>query len=394
MVFQLTISFHSRLGILRALTAHVTPHNFTALSNPASSSSSSTLLVPYLFARFKISKAFSINSHCCLAYLDVLGNARIFFNLCSNAYFRLASSTVSQRPALFSSSSPSSPSTPPRRFGNNSPTLILSSSSSDANVRIALARDAPFKVRERSSNELFLRPTTTRFRDAAADACRPFGPLCPRVDVVARFRFFARSIATARATRSASSASNETTIFVERQTMTPAASSRGAPRPRVAAAKSPAPRRNEEAHRRARRSVVVVARRRRLRASLRDDDDASVMEGITTTNADADADADLTRALSDARASAAAGFSPGAGLGLTPEEQAEAAYADLVDTSLWGDEEGENDVEALSRAGRMSAESMERKSGGVLSGAVELFRALSGGAHITRSSEEKRSRRD
>ena len=179
--------------------------------------------------------------------------------------------------------------------------------------------------------------------------------------------------------------------------MTPAASSRGAPRPRVAAAKSPAPRRNEEAHRRARRSVVVVARRRRLRASLRDDDDASVMEGITTTNADADADADLTRALSDARASAAAGFSPGAGLGLTPEEQAEAAYADLVDTSLWGDDanaEGENDVEALSRAGRMSAESMERKSGGVLSGAVELFRALSGGAHITRSSEEKRSRRD
>ena len=177
--------------------------------------------------------------------------------------------------------------------------------------------------------------------------------------------------------------------------MTPAASSRGAPRPRVAAAKSPAPRRNEEAHRRARRSVVVVARRRRLRASLRDDDDASVMEGITTTNADADADADLTRALSDARASAAAGFSPGAGLGLTPEEQAEAAYADLVDTSLWGgNAEGENDVEALSRAGRMSAESKERKSGGVLSGAVELFRALSGGAHITRSSEEKRSRRD
>jgi hypothetical protein len=132
---------------------------------------------------------------------------------------------------------------------------------------------------------------------------------------------------------------------------------------------------------------------------MRDDDDASVVEEITTTttNADADADADLTRALSDARASAAAGFSPGAGLGLTPEEQAEAAYADLVDTSLWGDDanaEGENDVEALSRAGRMSAESMGRKSGGVLSGAVELFRALSGGAHITRSSEEKRSRRD
>lgn len=372
----------------------MSPHSFTALSNPASSSSSSTLLVPYLFARFNISKAFSINSHCCLAYLDVLGNARIFFNLCSNAYLRLASSTVSQPPALFSSSSPS---TPPRRFGNNSPTLLLSSSSSDANVRIALARDAPFKVRERSSNELFLRPTTTRFRDATADACRPFGPLCPRVDVVARFRFFARSIATARATRSASSASIETTCE-ERQRMTPVASSRCAPSlPRVAAAaaKSPAPRRNEEANRRVRRSDFVVIGR----ASMRDDDDASVTEEITTTttNADAGADADLTRALSDARASAAAGFSPGAGLGLTPEEQAEAAYADLVDTSLWGDDanaEGENDVEALSRAGRMSAESMGRKSGGVLSGAVELFRALSGGAHITRSSEEKRSRRD
>jgi hypothetical protein len=119
------------------------------------------------------------------------------------------------------------------------------------------------------------------------------------------------------------------------------------------------------------------------------------MEEITNTSADTDAD--LTRALSDARESAAAGFSPGAGLGLTPEEQAEAAYADLVDTSLWGDDanaEGENDVEALSRAGRMSAESLRRKSGGVLSGAVELFRALSGGAHITRSSEEKRSKRN
>jgi hypothetical protein len=191
------------------------PYNFTALSNPASSSSSSTLLVPYLFARFNISKAFTINSHCCLAYLDVLGNARIFFNLCSNAYLRLASSFSQPPPAL--SSSPSSPSTG-RRFGNNSPTRLLSSSSSDANVRIALARDAPFKpppFRERSSNELFLRPTTTRFRDVADDAFRPFGPLCPRADVDdARFRFLARSIATARATRSASSASIETTIFV------------------------------------------------------------------------------------------------------------------------------------------------------------------------------------
>ena len=128
---------------------------------------------------------------------------------------------------------------------------------------------------------------------------------------------------------------------------------------------------------------------------MNDDDDAGVTEEITNTSADTDAD--LTRALSDARASAAAGFSPGAGLGLTPEEQAEAAYADLVDTSLWGDDanaDGENDVEALSRAGRMSTESLRRKSGGVLSGAVELFRALSGGAHITRSSEEKRSKRN
>ena len=42
----------------------------------------------------------------------------------------------------------------------------------------------------------------------------------------------------------------------------------------------------------------------------------------------------LTQALDHARASASAEYSPGAGLGLTPEEQSEAAYADLLDTSL------------------------------------------------------------
>jgi hypothetical protein len=101
-------------------------------------------------------------------------------------------------------------------------------------------------------------------------------------------------------------------------------------------------------------------------------------------DADADADAPLTSALANARASARAGFSPGAGLELTAEEQAAAAYADLVNTSL--DADGAtidaDGVDALRAGGEMDATSTSRTSGNAVRAALELFDALRGGAHI------------
>eukprot|EP00793_Prasinoderma_coloniale_P000749 PRCOL_00003899-RA len=86
-----------------------------------------------------------------------------------------------------------------------------------------------------------------------------------------------------------------------------------------------------------------------------------------------------TRSLQKAKECVDAGVSPGAGLGLSAEEQADAAFADLILTSSDGD------------AGALEAGELEElASGGKMAGAQEkggiwgLLGALSGGAHIVR----------
>jgi|TARA_B100001540_G_scaffold257245_1_gene234909 hypothetical protein len=109
----------------------------------------------------------------------------------------------------------------------------------------------------------------------------------------------------------------------------------------------------------------------------------------------------LSQALDHARASASAEYSPGAGLGLTPEEQSEAAYADLLDTSLRAREEAEGgeggladeDAEAYASGGSMDKASMEVKNdGNAFKTAYGLFKALSRGAHIV--NDDGRGRRE
>lgn len=84
--------------------------------------------------------------------------------------------------------------------------------------------------------------------------------------------------------------------------------------------------------------------------------------------------------------SLAAGLSPGAGLG-TAEEQAEAAYADLIATSTDGRDLSEEEVARLAEGGEMSEAEKGRKSRGLLGDMKELFGALGGGAHIVRKED-------
>ena len=90
------------------------------------------------------------------------------------------------------------------------------------------------------------------------------------------------------------------------------------------------------------------------------------------------------KALSQARECEAKGLSPGAGLP-TAEEQAEAAFADLINTSA--DQRGvkltSKEVNDLSRGGRMwESGSTDKKSGGLIKNIGNVVEALSGGAHI------------
>ena len=254
--------------------------SFTAFNNPASSSSSSALRAPRRFPLAKISNAFSINSHCCFAYLDPFGSARIFRNRVSNAYF------------LDASPSPS-------------PHRAPSSSASLSNERVARARALPF-VRPRasraSSNDDFRRPTLdvpppTVFRRRRSARATPL----------------ARA-AAARAARRAASRSSSSSSASE-----PPGGGRSRASSSFIGARLPMMR----ASRVDAFAVAAPTPRRRSRVSR-------VSRARADADADADADAPLTSALANARASARAGFSPGAGLELTAEEQAAAAYADPV----------------------------------------------------------------
>jgi hypothetical protein len=94
------------------------------------------------------------------------------------------------------------------------------------------------------------------------------------------------------------------------------------------------------------------------------------------------------RALAAARACEAQGLSPGAGLA-TAEEQADAAYADLINTTM--DQQGvdklsENELSELSKGSTMweSGAKTQRKKG-LLADFGNLWGALSGGAHIEKN---------
>ena len=95
----------------------------------------------------------------------------------------------------------------------------------------------------------------------------------------------------------------------------------------------------------------------------------------------------LTKALNDARQCESKGLSPGAGLS-TADEQSDAAYADLINTSI--DQRGldisDDDIKDLEKGGTMW-EKTSRKTPklGLFGAAGELFKALSGGAHIEKN---------
>ncbi|CAM9329820.1 unnamed protein product [Choristocarpus tenellus] len=131
-----------------------------------------------------------------------------------------------------------------------------------------------------------------------------------------------------------------------------------------------------------------------------------------------DGDIDLKKAISDARNNLAEGTSPGAGLE-DPFAQADAAYADLIVTSI--DSQGldlseedvflsafvsstsqgvivlrcptlsptcaarnRQEVDELAQAGMMDTESTSKKSKGLFGDIKDVFGALGGGAHIVK----------
>eukprot|EP00607_Mallomonas_marina_P007244 CAMPEP_0182418028 /NCGR_PEP_ID=MMETSP1167-20130531/2484_1 /TAXON_ID=2988 /ORGANISM="Mallomonas Sp, Strain CCMP3275" /LENGTH=125 /DNA_ID=CAMNT_0024591981 /DNA_START=211 /DNA_END=588 /DNA_ORIENTATION=- len=108
---------------------------------------------------------------------------------------------------------------------------------------------------------------------------------------------------------------------------------------------------------------------------------------LTKSNNDiSNATEDIIKAMENARKGASDKLSPGAGLS-TAEEQAEAAYADLINTSM--DQRGiselsVDELKELSRGGRMWEKGAVLKSRkwGVFGDMKSLVSALSGGAHI------------
>ena len=130
------------------------------------------------------------------------------------------------------------------------------------------------------------------------------------------------------------------------------------------------------------RSRSVAPRALETRARRR----ASSRVARARASADADADA-LRRALDRARESAEKSFSPGAGLDLDADAQAEAAYADMIRTSLGERALSDERAEALREGGRMSEAATRARGRGPLGNVLELFRALRNGAHIVQSDD-------
>jgi hypothetical protein len=98
-------------------------------------------------------------------------------------------------------------------------------------------------------------------------------------------------------------------------------------------------------------------------------------------------DKEIVKAMENARNCEKQGLSPGAGL-CTAEEQAEAAYADLINTSM--DQRGidlsQEEIDMLSRGGTMwESGSKSEKNKGLFGNLKNIFGALAGGAHIEKN---------
>ena len=98
---------------------------------------------------------------------------------------------------------------------------------------------------------------------------------------------------------------------------------------------------------------------------------------------------DLIKALNNARNSTIQGLSPGADL-LTADEQSDAAYADLINTSM--DQRGikeltDKDLIALELGGKMwEAESKSKTNKkGLIGDIFNVIKAVSGGAQILKN---------
>lgn len=93
--------------------------------------------------------------------------------------------------------------------------------------------------------------------------------------------------------------------------------------------------------------------------------------------------------MMDARKSQESGLSPGAQM-MTADEQSDAAYADLINTSMDQrgiDELSEEELELLDRGGQMweSGSTEKENKKGLVGDLFNVFKAFSGGAHITKN---------
>ena len=98
---------------------------------------------------------------------------------------------------------------------------------------------------------------------------------------------------------------------------------------------------------------------------------------------------DLVKALNNARNSTIQGLSPGADL-LTADEQSDAAYADLINTSM--DQRGikeltDKDLIALELGGKMWEVESKSKTNkkGLIGDIFNVIKAVSGGAQIVKN---------
>lgn len=103
---------------------------------------------------------------------------------------------------------------------------------------------------------------------------------------------------------------------------------------------------------------------------------------------DADNVSELERALRNARSNIASSSSPGAGLG-SADDQSDAAYADLINTTMEqrGISLSEEDKMNLERGGTMWEQNAKAQTNkwGLIGDFFSVLKAFSGGAHIEKN---------
>ena len=109
--------------------------------------------------------------------------------------------------------------------------------------------------------------------------------------------------------------------------------------------------------------------------------------GSTPPSADQGEVESIQKALRDARQNLSDGKSPGAGLE-SIEDQAAAAYADLINTSMGFDGDlSEEDAEGFAQGGMMDEGSKSKRGKGLFGDAMDIFGALGKGAHIVKQKD-------